>query len=107
MAAEDGVEQSRRDLVRVRVLAFRVLTLRRDHFRQPIEELLHRRRQRRLELVECSPDVAEQVRAREALDQRPLKYSAASSENVRPLRASAPSAFGSMRQNFVPLIVSS
>ena len=78
-----------------------------DDTRQSIEELLHLRRERRLELVERALDVGQQVGSGEALDQRAAEVQAHSSENVRPLRASAPSDFVSTRQNLVPLIVSS
>ena len=63
-------EQLRRRLVGLRVLALRLRRLRRDDARQPVEELLHRRRERGLELVERALQIVEHRRAGEALEQR-------------------------------------
>ncbi len=64
------LEQSRRRLIRLRVLPLLLRRLRRDHARQPIEKPLHGGRERRLDLVERALQIAEHVRSREALDQR-------------------------------------
>ena len=67
---QDRLEQLGDHAVGRRVLPLGAPRLRGDHPRQPIEELLHLRRQRGLELVERALDVGEDVRPGKALDQR-------------------------------------
>jgi hypothetical protein len=67
---EDRLEQPGDHLIGAGIVPLRASWGRGHDARQAIEELLHPWCQRRLELLERTLDVRQQVRAREALDQR-------------------------------------
>ena len=97
-ACDARFEQLGRRLVGLRVLALRLRRLRRNDARQPVEELLHRRRKRRLELVERALQILEHRRAGEALEERAAEIEraqlgerqSASGDRAAGLRVHAP-----------------